>query len=274
VGVDGGGASEPGPERPDAEDVVDAPVSWSPGLLPGLVLWLDAGKGIVPTDGSRVNLWRDQSPEQNHARQTTLAAMPILAASQIQGLPAVTFDGMATVLSIADATSLEWGVGDYALFAVARSNSTDADRMLYLKSAFDFPYSGPSLILGPNYGTTSAAQLAMQDDANDYALSSVGGYNDNAFRLFGGRRAGLTVEARVNGVVVGSTTERVNVNVDARNRTANIGNHGYDNAPPGFQSLKGAIAEIVAIKGPITDADLATLESYLMTKYGLRLALP
>jgi hypothetical protein len=38
---------------------------------------------------------------------------------------------------------------------------------------------------------------------------------------------------------------------------------------PAGQDIKGEIAEIIAVEGPLSDADIQQLESYLKTKYGL-----
>jgi hypothetical protein len=37
----------------------------------------------------------------------------------------------------------------------------------------------------------------------------------------------------------------------------------------GGQDLKGDVAEVIAVHGPISDADQANLQQYLTTKYGL-----
>ena len=43
----------------------------------------------------------------------------------------------------------------------------------------------------------------------------------------------------------------------------------YLGGSPQMQNLAGEIAEIIAVKGPTSDEDVAAIETYLMTKYGI-----
>jgi hypothetical protein len=252
-----------------ADVAVDTAAAWTPAMLGGLVLWLDAGKGITAASGAKLDTWMDQSGQGNHARQTSAASMPTFTASALRALPAVTFDGQLTFLSVTDATSMEWGVADYTVLAVARCSNaaTETNRMLYQKTAAASPFTGVNLILSPSFQTATGS-LGVQDDATHYIQSTAGGYNDNMPRIYGGRRVGTTLQARVNGTVVGQVSESPTINVDAPGRAGIIGHNGYQ-LTAGFQALKGDVFEIVAIKGTISDADLAKLESYLRSKYGL-----
>jgi hypothetical protein len=76
------------------------------------------------------------------------------------------------------------------------------------------------------------------------------------------------LEVRVDGARQGTLSISPPIDADAPGQAVIIGYNGY-NPSPGFQAFKGDIAEIVAVKGPVTDAELQSLESYLKSKYAL-----
>jgi hypothetical protein len=253
------GCGGEGPDGPGGD--------WTPFQLQEVVLWLDADEGISTVDGN-VDLWTDLSGLDNNASQIFADAMPTLTPSAVAGRAAATFNGQTSFLTVSDVPSMQWGTGDYALFVVARCSNADVetDRMLYHKTEVASPFNGVHLFLNPYFGTMPG-QAAAQDNANVHAGSATGGYNDSTFRLYAGRRVGTTLQIRVNGTVVGQTTESPAINLDAPGRDAVIGHNGSPNI--GQQALKGDIAEIIAVKGVLSDANLAKLESYLRTKYAL-----
>jgi hypothetical protein len=57
----------------------------------GLVLWLDAGKGITATSG--VSKWEDQSGSGNHAVQATASYQPTYVGGELNDNPVVRFPG-------------------------------------------------------------------------------------------------------------------------------------------------------------------------------------
>ena len=60
----------------------------------GLVLWLDAGKGITaPVNGNPVSMWEDQSGNGNHAVQEIASFKPIYVTNELNGNPVVRFPG-------------------------------------------------------------------------------------------------------------------------------------------------------------------------------------
>jgi hypothetical protein len=65
---------------------------WSPLLLPGLAVWYKSDVGVVEGSGG-VSQISDQSGNGRHLVQVTDSFRPDLAADQLNGLPAIVFDG-------------------------------------------------------------------------------------------------------------------------------------------------------------------------------------
>jgi hypothetical protein len=62
----------------------------------------------------------------------------------------------------------------------------------------------------------------------------------------------------------------VNVDVSAAGASAAIGQNGFGSPPSSeFQQYHGDLSELIAVGGTLGDDDLAKLEAYLMTKYGI-----
>jgi hypothetical protein len=88
---------------------------WTPNLISGLQLWLDAsdsstlfndtvGGSLVTADGSAVARWADKSGNNRHATQSTANSRPLLKTSIKNGKNILRFDGsndqLTSVLSV------------------------------------------------------------------------------------------------------------------------------------------------------------------------------
>ena len=257
--------------------------------IPGVVLWLDAAKGVTANAG-KVTAWADQSSSHNDANQQNANWQPTLVAAGIGGLPSVHFTATepgggnqgsyGTLLNIADSATLQWGSEDYLIEVVTRY-----DNMPTVTSATD---------RATGYGTlyskqTQNPQLPAEGVAffAQHAGLRHGGWHDGvlvvrvrrvrrdergtqastmaAARLLGTQRTGTTTLAlRVNGVETATETVQT-MNVDEVGTGARIGASGDAT----IARLDGDIAEMIAVKGAITGTDLATIERYLTAKYGL-----
>jgi len=81
-----------------------------PDELPGLRLWLKADGGVV-LNGNYVSQWSDFSGNNNHATSDFDVIRPTLMADAINGLPAISFDGIEDFLQfpeIADVRTIFW----------------------------------------------------------------------------------------------------------------------------------------------------------------------
>jgi hypothetical protein len=247
------------------------PTPFSPSQLPGLALWLAADTGIS-TVNSKVTSWMDQSGHLNNATQSIAASQPTLVTGAVNGHPVVAFglSGALTYLQIADAASLNWGTGDFTLEIVASSTQpVNTYAVMYGKQKTDAaPYPGPGLYM--NFPIPSATTLGVQlEGLPAYELgSSTTGVNDGNTRLYGGRRTGMILEARLNGALSAmSVLPAAPLDLSAAGFPAFVGGHPASGTV--IQALQGNVAEIVAVAGTITTADLTKLEKYLEAKYGL-----
>ena len=128
----------------DAAKEAEAPV-FSIASVAGLVLWLDAAKGV--TDPMAVTKWLDPSGKSNDAFQ--VKGGMIFGPANIApdgGVAVMRFDDRnPDQLRISDKASLQWSTGDFLLEVVASYNADpNAKQQLFAKLAGD-GVTGPML---------------------------------------------------------------------------------------------------------------------------------
>jgi hypothetical protein len=234
-----------------------------------LAFWFDPTSFQVEGAVAR---WRDVSGNGNDAIQTNKRYAPLSGASAINNEPALTFIGPIIFLSIADNASIAWGTSDFAIFAVVRATAqTAADAMIYQKTGA-YPYNGASLYLNANkpVATTLAA---AQVSGTTYVVnaSPPATFVDGTVHVLGARRAGATLEVRVDGAVSRSVTSSdvASTDVSATGFDAIIGQNGYGTPRPEFQQFQGAIAEVIGVRGALVEPDVEALEQYLKSRYAV-----
>lgn len=259
-----GAACADGSVLDGATDVsADAPPGFTPKSLPGLALWLEGSLGL-DTAGSKVTKWHDQSGNGNDATAASNSAGPLTGL--LVSKPALQFN-QDSRLELKDAASLQWGTGDFLLeIVIAYSNPIpDAGYVygeFYFKQLNASPF--PGVVFLGNNSLDKTARIGVGLDDSTSVFSSASNLNDGTPRLVGTRRKGTTLEIRLNGVVAGTVTNAgVARDVSAIGRDVAIGGQ------IGLTALKGAVAEVIAIKGATSDTELATLEAYATKKYGL-----
>ena len=93
----------------------------------GLVLWLDAGKGITsPVNGNPVSIWEDQSGNDNHAVQGTPSFQPIYVTNELNGYPVVRFNGDEKYLCHSSIPT-----NDYTAFYVLKLSESGINKLYY-----------------------------------------------------------------------------------------------------------------------------------------------
>jgi hypothetical protein len=219
--------------------------------------------------GAKVSEWRDQSPLHNDAKQTTDMFAPKLAAGPFSGAPGLEFTSKAW-MTIKDDQSLRWRVFDFLVLVVYRSTARCEGpcilQQLYRKQEVDFPWRGPGLGIQPG----GKIEVHLDHDApNQWLASPATGYDSGNIHLVGAFRRWSWPSLRIDGRDFPAPVPSTVTNVDALGANVYFGAHGLNPDPPIDFPFSGYIGAIVAIQGPISDADLAQLESYLMIKYGV-----
>jgi hypothetical protein len=236
-----------------------------------LAFWFDPSS-LVQAAG-KVVTWTDLSGNGNDATQSSSAYQPAYTGAAIHGLPSATFLGPIAFLRIADVASMRWGRNDLVVLVVFRATGQSAtDCMLYQKTAPP-PYDGVDLYLNsdkPAPSMFAGAQLSGQV----YVVSSPPPttFVDGSVHLLGIRRAGPTLDIRVDGVLSSSMTNSTvaGVDVSAIGDDAIIGQNGFGTPPQSeFQQFHGDIAEEIGVNGSLSQTEIANLEQYLMTRYAI-----
>jgi hypothetical protein len=252
-----------------AAPVMLAVGSWTPSTLgPRLAFWFEPGSLVEA--GGNVTRWSDLSGNGNDAVQGNAAYEPVYNPDGIGHLPSATFTGPITFLAIPDGPTMRWGTHDFLVLVVARMTAqTQPYGMLYQKTGPP-PYNGVNLYLNPVAGgptTLAAAQVSGSLLVLSNPPPST--FVDSSVHLIGARRAGKTLEIRVDGAVSNSSTTAIfaAIDVSAVRAPAVIGQNGSPR--PEFQQVNGDIAELVGVNGPVTPAELAKVEHYLKSRYAI-----
>jgi hypothetical protein len=248
----------------DAAGTVPIDAGFSVAKVPELVLWLDGDQGASTNiDGGF--LWADRSGHGNDG--VSPRAPPTPTTEGFNGHSGFAFDG-AMLVEIADTASLRFSA-DYTVMAVAWSRTPpQLYGALFGKSVQVYPYPGPGMYVNyPPMETKTTTSIGTQVDFTHYVLSTETGVSDGATRIFEMQRAGDTLHIRVNSGEPASLTVP-KTDVSAVGGDVYIGGHMI----PGqgfYQPYFGAIAEVIAVNGSITQTDYNALHSYLTRKYAI-----
>lgn len=242
-------AAPDGAPRADAGTDADAG-PFSPDQL-DLAVWLDAEKGIVPdvTYPSRIKRWLDQSGHGNNAETAScgsgdpLSCMPRIDPKAIAGYDAVE-QGTAT-FTIADSPSMRWGTGDWALVLVGKVPSSTGNSLFWSRDGsgasggLSIRFVGALLELwvGPARNTT----LAIPSSTTFELVIARG--QKNELSIGSSTATGPQTTADLD-TCVGCTTRLL-----SRTRLG--------------------VAEFIAVRGGLTDPQVAQVTAYYKAKYGL-----
>jgi hypothetical protein len=201
---------------------------------------------------------------------------PSIRSNAIGGRPAVHFngapDGAPDYMVVQDRSSLQFSTGDFLIALVAAHTTSTAGTwgygLLYSKEDKAAPFPGAALVANTWSRTGQIeAQVALSAPS---VITTMADYNDGqpfylALHRFGesGGGATATLDLRVNGKDAGSTNgPGAALDVSATGQPLFLGGSGNG------QCIVGDLAEVVAIKGSVTDAEIDALEAYFRAKYG------
>ncbi|MBK6693607.1 MAG: hypothetical protein IPG50_15580 [Myxococcales bacterium] len=244
--IDAAGADSASPDAalPDAGPFAVA-------SLPGLSMWLTASTGIVadPAKAGRVKRWLDQSGNANHAEKRPSENGPLFDPQALNGYDVLEFDADTTGLTVADAASLKFGTGAFALVAVARVQTGDQDWTgLWWKGS-------PGFIVG--FGATPGS---FDVSANGLVAKCSFPGGPVAWRVYTLRGPALRLTAGTS-TATGSTSTY----------DLSSGNDWWMILPQngGSHLATSKLAELIFINGTLSDANLAALVAHLTAKYAL-----
>jgi len=225
--------------------------TFAPTDLAGLSLWLDADDfSSIIFNGPKVSQWTDKSTNANHAVQITSAQQPIYVNNAFNGHHALRFNGVTSNLSLFDSASMKLG-NDFSMFFTYYRTSSGVGGYLMQKStntAAVISYVGFLTLQQPGIGDVGF--MAVPDDT--YFLATILRKDTPDSLYFGINGASQSVQGYVN-----------------RTLTNNI--NGYfigSNSPSTSAYFGGDIANIIIYNRTLTPTERATVENYLITKYG------
>jgi hypothetical protein len=271
VGIEGG-------EGGAADTGVDQSAPWTPAVLDAageLALWLEASSGNVVISNGTVGIWKDLSQNKNDASNSN--GGPTVVASAIHGHDALNFASANLSLTMKDATSLQFGTDQVYIAAVARVTSGSA----HFFSKFTTQVSGggvfysTGLLFFAGPLTTSGGSsiigpiVEVNSQAGDEVDWNSTGFEDGAFHVVAMRRTNsTTIVLSVDDQAL-ETGQTGLFDVSVTGRTAYVGAVHFGNINP---TTNFDLAEVLAVhpsSGIVSDADVASVHSYLKQKYGL-----
>lgn len=223
----------------------------SPIASTGPLLWLRADRGVVQT-GGRVSAWEDQSGQHRDATQSAPELRPELVASALNGMPAVSFDG------IDDYLDLPSGFDDFSkgvtIFAVVQANDDETS----CRGIFETSNGSEldDLHIGRHDGELLYEVFATSVSAGAFPAGVV-------------RRVSVVHDAR--GVVelsqsgAQTAVENVELPVVVERRFAYVGHTLYDGCP----TWDGDIGELVVYDRALSPDEYDAVEASLDDRWGL-----
>jgi hypothetical protein len=244
---------------------------FSPADISGLALWLDAntsGSLFQNSDGTSssaaaddpVGYWKDLSGNGRHYTQGTNNNRPLLKLATHNGKNSVYFDGSVSLLGITNSSTniVNANICDAsgACAFVAYEPNSDTQYAV-LKTGYSV--SGYDRFNSSNYhGNFRAARFgalanpAPSSGKTILTSSSVVAADRQAFRINGSELQSQTC-ATTYATWRGNTSQNWSVGADA----------AY---------LAGWVCEVIILGRAATDAEIAKVEKYLASKYGITLA--
>jgi Chitobiase/beta-hexosaminidase C-terminal domain/Fn3 associated/Fibronectin type III domain len=207
----------------------------------GMRLWLKADAGI--SAGRGIDLWADQSGNDNNAFQATGSQQPTLVANGPNGRPVVHFDASNSQGMILPNVMNGANAGE--IFAVVRSTGT----------------TGTLWRWGGTYGSLYPSSDGTISDgfcSNDWVNMGQPPVDITQYQLYNCSSSSSEWTQRFNGLV----------NYDRLGNT-----FSFLTAPSlgvdGYNHLNGDFAEIMVYDHVLSDAERQTVGVYLGNKYGL-----
>lgn len=223
----------------------------------GLGLWLDASAGVETDGQGRAIRWTDRTLFSRALSAEEEVARPLVEAGAVNGLPALRFDGVGTILGAR--------VGGQGLF------ESDGGTFFVVQKQERRSSANTTLTWNaPNSVNKVTLHFSFQDNLLfDFGDTSSGGrvqavqpadWDDN-WHVIQVSRAGTAASAIVDGfpVFTAEFGDELDIGVDGDLLVGGSGN----------ALLEGHIAEILIYNRPLSDEEASEVTGYLGARYNL-----
>ena len=256
---------------------------FNPASIAGLQAWYDASDastlfdatsgGAIASVDSSVARWADKSGNANHATQSTSGSRPTRRSAGLNGRPSVEFVADSADsgdwLAISHQSALN-GSSGLAVFAVYRTSTAASNLGLAGKwqgigesggNAWVFGYTGGAS------GVTTATHITNNGSTSATQATS-SNFNDGAARLLSMVNTSAGLQARMNGSLQGTNSSTVLGNSACTSGVV-LGGYTSSSQATGQRLMSCHISELMIFSGALTSQNVADIESYLMTKWGI-----
>lgn len=230
--------------------------AFSPADIPGLRYWYDANT-LALANNDPVSTWADLSGNSLDLTGTT-TTRPLWKTAQVNGFPAVDFDGSDDFLSRAS-MSISPTTGQWTSFAVARLDSVSGVHSIV---DADLAASRIAQILRTNGTAAEALQIAggVATDVAGVTLSTATWY------VFEAVHSATTIECLVNGATNGTTAS---TGLSTATTTFALGANGSAGAAGGAARLDGQITAAIGYDNAVSSPNRSLARAYLGSRYGI-----
>ncbi len=215
-----------------------------------LLLW----PSNLPSVGSPVSVWADQSGQGNDAHALYPSALPHVIANGVQ----LDSSQLGSGFVVANSPSLDFGSGDFAIIVVAGLSSSSS-RVSFFRKSDGLRENSRQISL--EWVLSSATTGRPQGAVDDTPVATGTDIRQPSVRAYTLRRATDYLELDLNEVVLGS----------ADLPTTGLSTSNAEDVFLGVADLSGSPADsldaVIAIRGSISASDLNQLQVFLRTLF-------
>ena len=231
-----------------------------PSGISGLTVWLKADAGLIngsggtiTANGTAIATWQNQASGGTHYNQATIGLRPTYrdGANGKYGLPVVDFNGASTQ-SLIHADLSAYSTGGITIFTICKWTSGQVWSANDGAGGVNYPISSyhPRHITGGD----GVSSFATTNDDSGYT-----GWNFTKFA------SNVNVSYEYYPYGTPSTITTAGFASRGAAQTADcIGKHAYN-----VDYLTGQIGELIIYNRKLTDAECATIRTYLLTRWGM-----
>jgi hypothetical protein len=237
----------------------------------GLVLWLDAGRGVSTDPQSVLMTWEDQSGHENHAFQPNPACQPAASVPFAGSAVALGFDGVDDHLAVPDSPTLDPGLGDFAVVCVMQPTIV-AHHGHPIAKAGSWANFGFNVSVEPGSGKLRPMLHNFWDGA--FTMPASPALTDGTPRVtvVNWQRSGV-VQGFVSGLPVGEYSIQHLANVPIQtDAPLLIGRHPAGDPYLGDfpQAFSGKLAHVLVYHRTLSAQEIATLEDYFVSQWSAK----